>query len=537
MNKANLTALLKAVKAMIMRERVAYKDYLGEETATRLLISGTLPNGEGLLTLEDATFTGFVVGETYQVTIDGQTTDCVAALYGGDIIVSVGDINSGNAAIVGFVSGNAVGGSAGEYVGKSITVSQTKTTKRYRTKKLPTELLPDGLAKSADVSKVAAAARNAQTTAEAAQTTAEAAQTTAEAAQTTAEAVEDAVSPHSRAYYAALFSKKDEYVGWWGTLTVLRVDTTTGFVYKDAWSATNPLGYDVVPQDFVVPNIYIKNKETFAVLGKTTFGADREWAISGVGISSNGKIYVIETNKIPTSQSTGFVFTFTERDDTILSTPQTLTEEQKQQARSNIGLTPVAKNDAMTQRVGLDVDGGLYTEPGAWYVTVTQTSSDSVMATADKTAAEVYAAYQAGYVVYARVRLANVRVGFYVLPLDACIPNGNGGVATLGFSVAGQHSSAEPPKVIGVLFRNNQWVIMSTDLAGLKDIPTALPNPNALTIKVGDTTTTYDGSADKTVDIPDSTIIQSSTSGSTKKFRITVDDSGTLSAVEVTDAS
>ena len=350
MNKANLTALLKAVKAMIMRERVAYRDYLGEETVTRMLISGTLPDGNGLLTLEDATFTGFVVGETYQVTIDGQTMDRVAALWNEVIVVSVGDINSGNAAIVGFVSGNAVGGSAGEYVGKSITVSQTKTTKRYRTKKLPTELLPDGLAKSADVSKVAAAARNAQTT--------------AEAAQTTAEAVEDAVSPHSRAYYAALFSKKDEYVGWWGTLTVLQVDTTTGFVYKDAWSATNPLGYDVVPQDFVVPNIYIKNKETFAVLGKTTFGADREWAISGVGISSNGKIYVIETNKIPTSQSTGFVFTFTERDDTILSTPQTLTEEQKQQARSNIGLTPVAKTDAMTQSVGLDAKTGkLWTVP------------------------------------------------------------------------------------------------------------------------------------------------------------------------------
>ena len=32
MNKKNLTALLKAVKAMIMRERVAYRDYLGEET-------------------------------------------------------------------------------------------------------------------------------------------------------------------------------------------------------------------------------------------------------------------------------------------------------------------------------------------------------------------------------------------------------------------------------------------------------------------------------------------------------------------------
>lgn len=42
MNKKNLTALLKAVKAMIMRERVAYRDYLGEETMeeTRELVSG-----------------------------------------------------------------------------------------------------------------------------------------------------------------------------------------------------------------------------------------------------------------------------------------------------------------------------------------------------------------------------------------------------------------------------------------------------------------------------------------------------------------
>ena len=167
------------------------------------------------------------------------------------------------------------------------------------------------------------------------------------------------------------------------------------------------------------------------------------------------------------------------------------------------GVKPVAKTDTMTRGVGVDTDGGLYTEPGAWYVTVTQAFSDSVMATAYKTAAEVYAAYQAGYAVYARVRLANVRVGFYVLPLVACIPNGNGGVATLGFSVAGQQSSVETPKVIWVLFRNNQWVIVSTDLAGLKDIPTALPNPNALAIKVGDTTTTYDGSAAKTVEVPD----------------------------------
>ena len=50
--------------------------------------------------------------------------------------------------------------------------------------------------------------------------------------------------------------------------------------------------------------------------------------------------------------------------DTILSAPQTLTDTQKQQARANIGLTPVAKTHAMTQSVGLDAKTGrLWTVP------------------------------------------------------------------------------------------------------------------------------------------------------------------------------
>lgn len=43
---------------------------------------------------------------------------------------------------------------------------------------------------------------------------------------------------------------------------------------------------------------------------------------------------------------------------------QPLTDAQKQQARANIGLTPVAKTDAMTQSVGLDAETGkLWTVP------------------------------------------------------------------------------------------------------------------------------------------------------------------------------
>lgn len=52
---------------------------------------------------------------------------------------------------------------------------------------------------------------------------------------------------------------------------------------------------------------------------------------------------------------------------------------------------------------------------------------------------------------------------------------------------------------------SDYWELKSTILAEKKDIPTALKNPNALTIKIGSTTVTYDGSTAQTVTIDDGT--------------------------------
>ena len=52
------------------------------------------------------------------------------------------------------------------------------------------------------------------------------------------------------------------------------------------------------------------------------------------------------------------------------------------------------------------------------------------------------------------------------------------------------------------------WAIFNGELARPEDIPaipTALKNPNALTIKIGSTTVTYDGSTAQTVTIADGT--------------------------------
>ena len=52
---------------------------------------------------------------------------------------------------------------------------------------------------------------------------------------------------------------------------------------------------------------------------------------------------------------------------------------------------------------------------------------------------------------------------------------------------------------------DNTWGFKTTTLAQKADIPSVLPNPNALTIKIGSTTVTYDGSTAQTVMIADGT--------------------------------
>lgn len=49
----------------------------------------------------------------------------------------------------------------------------------------------------------------------------------------------------------------------------------------------------------------------------------------------------------------------------------------------------------------------------------------------------------------------------------------------------------------------NTWDFRTTTLAEITDIPSELPNPNALTVKIGSTTITYDGSTAQTVTIAD----------------------------------
>ena len=156
-----------------------------------------------------------------------------------------------------------------------------------------------------------------------------------------------------------------------------------------------------------------------------------------------------------------------------------------------------AHNAAGEQIVGaLDVKG-------TFYVTLTKGNGNS--ATADKTPKEVYAAYAAGYAVYALVKFTTSNP--FILSLACALSDSEDG-EFIAFTAAGSGGPTERLQYISALGFLGVWMVWSGTLAKLEDIPaipTELKNPNALTIKIGSTTVTYDGSTAQTVTIDDGT--------------------------------
>ena len=163
-----------------------------------------------------------------------------------------------------------------------------------------------------------------------------------------------------------------------------------------------------------------------------------------------------------------------------------------------LGFTPISADDVPVK----SVNGQTGAVKSTFYVTVTPTGS-GYAATADKTAVEVYEAYAAGYAVYAVVKFASVAAPFE-LPLVAAAPVS--GTFMLGFGALGSLNPTANPQYPTVSYTGMAWMAWLGTLARNEDIPaipTALKNPNALNIKIGNTTMSYDGSAAKTVEIPE----------------------------------
>lgn len=222
MTQHNLTQILKVIRDFVMRNRPCYRDYLGTETETKTVQIGSsvFQDNKGIaetgFLVTDSAFAGFILGETYTVSIDGVTADYVARNLSpisdeaGPVIGTATTFDMENHTFDGWIC--AAGRNPDEkvacwaqtfdmsFVGKTISISQTRTetVKRYNTKLLPEYLLPTFLRKNVVATKTEVqsaadkataaknAASNAQTKANDAQTEASTALTRANNAQAAA---------------------------------------------------------------------------------------------------------------------------------------------------------------------------------------------------------------------------------------------------------------------------------------------------------------------------------------------------------------
>ena len=199
MNGKNLSAVLSDLRALILKSRPAYQDYLGisvEEIPEKLIAyTAAIGDSETLFTISDDSFVTFSVGEQYVVGIDGGKQTVQVSYYREIPAILSFDPSAGPSSEsywVIFASGGRGGGVAkGTYIGKGFSVSypgKTIKEKKWDIKRLAYDLLPEKLLNLLAAAQSTADA--AQSTADAAQSTADAAQSTADAAQSTADAAQ-----------------------------------------------------------------------------------------------------------------------------------------------------------------------------------------------------------------------------------------------------------------------------------------------------------------------------------------------------------
>ena len=155
MTKENLKNILTAVRDMIRRNRVAYKDYLGEVTETKtmkILEDVVLSEDQWMLPVADAAFSGFVVGKAYRVVLNGEEKSIVAKDSNGAGVLSNAEdfLNPPDdywALQYDSEAGKMIAKSSGAFLGATISVyyDETVTTQKWSVKKLAYELLPDRL--------------------------------------------------------------------------------------------------------------------------------------------------------------------------------------------------------------------------------------------------------------------------------------------------------------------------------------------------------------------------------------------------------
>ena len=366
MTTNHIKAILTSLRAMVIKMLPAYKFYLGSttETTTTQICHGVMSAedgetfGNGALTLDDTSFSGFVEGETYTVAVNGVSGEYVAKLVNGNVMVTnVVDFENPPEdywAVV-FAQGMCMYDVEGSYANATISVSKTKTvtTKKYQTKKLDNSLLPDGVESGIEAANTKAAtalsaaqaaqdtaneaissANTAQSTANTAKSTADTAKSTAETAKSTAEtALARAVEPYTGITQMAPLYKNGGFSAWRSVVQNLLYVKTEGYFSADGRSTT-ALNGDDMPDGVFYALVYVGNQSAKAFLtkGVNTAGSG-SWFVSGFAViddvnSRTGEILYVSSNTIPQYAAKGLFLTFRAPDSMLLKSSTSGSDKQ-----------------------------------------------------------------------------------------------------------------------------------------------------------------------------------------------------------------
>lgn len=345
MTTNHIKAILTSLRAMVVKMLPAYKFYLGSttETVTTQICHGVMsveggePFGNGALTLDDASFTGFVEGETYTVAVNGVSGEYVAKLLGNVVVAVTNVADFENPPEDGWSAffdqnGTCVYSVSGSYANATISISQTKTvtTKRYQTKKLDKSLLPDGVESGIEAANTKAT--DALSTANAAQTTANTAQSAANTAKSTAEtALARAVEPYTGYTQMAPLYKNGGFSAWRSVVQRLLYEKTEGYFSADG-SSTTALNGEDMPNGVFYAKVQAGNQSAKAFLSIGLTG-NNSWFVSGFaviddGYSRSGEILYVSSNTIPQYEAKGLFLTFRAPDSMLLKSSTSGSDKQ-----------------------------------------------------------------------------------------------------------------------------------------------------------------------------------------------------------------
>ena len=311
--------------------------------------------------------------------------------------------------------------------------------------------------------------------------------------------VNGATGATKSAFYVTITSAEDESISADKTLEEIYTAYEKGYAVY-AKTATSP--------QIIVPlTIAVHSGNDYAVVfnGAVTFGDTTEYTISNEGsgwtiyakdIAFKDNIPTIPTalkNPHPLNIKIGNATTIydgsTEQTVEIPDGGGTVTEADIEKA---LGYKPIGADDVPVK----SVNGQTGETKTNWYFNVTGSVASP---TTTQTAAQIVAAQKAGFAPICSATFSDFRglpatLPALVVSSMVCVFGGIGSTGGDTFYLTVMIDGA------GNLTAKTDDVAAKSDIP---KIPTELKNPYSLNIKIGNATTSYDGSAEKTVEIPE----------------------------------